>query len=35
LEAQTLAKRGGRLDKDIFSIEGGEDDLALMWPGCN
>ena len=33
LEAQALAKRGGCLDKDIFAVEGGEDDLALVWPG--
>ncbi len=32
LEAQALAKRGGCLYKYIFAIEGGEDDLALVWP---
>lgn len=34
LETQALAKRGGCLDKDIVAIEGGEDDLALEWPGA-
>jgi hypothetical protein len=31
LEAQALAKRGGRLDKDILAIESSDDYFALIW----
>jgi len=33
LEAQALAETRGCLDVDIISVEGGEYDLALVWPG--
>jgi hypothetical protein len=32
LKAQALPEGGGRLDKDIFATERGDDDIFLMWP---